>query len=86
MINGLPAARVDDRTRCVGQLDAIAEGSPTVFINGKPAARVGDRTSHGGVIIDGSPNVVIGDVGNGGLGTSFAVSQMLARDVAGAFT
>lgn len=60
-INGLPAARLGDTAMCVGPTDTIVSGSGTVLINGRPAARVGDRTAHGGMIILGSPNVLIGD-------------------------
>jgi hypothetical protein len=43
-------------------------GSATVFINGKGAHRVGDATLHcggRGQLIEGSPNVMIGDLGGG---------------------
>jgi hypothetical protein len=40
--------------------DAIAQGEPTVLINGRPAARLTDKTASGGVIVQGSPNVIIG--------------------------
>jgi uncharacterized Zn-binding protein involved in type VI secretion len=86
MIGESPAARVGDQATCVGPPDAIAQGSPTVFINGRPAVRLGDRTQHGGVIIDACGTVIIGDVGMGGLGTAFAASQALGRSGCGAFT
>lgn len=62
LINGLPAARVGDIAMCTGCgiPDPIAKGSPTVLINGMMAARVMDTTSHGGMIILGSFNVLIG--------------------------
>ncbi|MCB2206170.1 PAAR domain-containing protein [bacterium] len=60
LIGGVPAARVGDPCTCVGPPDSIAMGSATVFIAGMPAARVGDTTAHGGSIILGSPNVMIG--------------------------
>ena len=63
-INGLSAARVGDPLTCVGPPDVIAKGSTGVFINGLPAARMGDLTAHGGVIIGGSPNVIIGEIGS----------------------
>lgn len=65
LINGLPAARVGDIAICVGPPDTIAAGSFTVLIAGKPAARLGDQTVHGGAIVAGSPNVMIGDSGGG---------------------
>ncbi|MGB7069381.1 MAG: PAAR domain-containing protein [Pyrinomonadaceae bacterium] len=63
LIGSLPAARVGDKALCVGPTDAIAKGSPTVFIGGQMAARLGDTTVHGGVITVGYPTVIIGEVG-----------------------
>lgn len=60
MIGMLPAARVGDTCTCVGPPDKIAKGSMTVKIGNKPAARMGDMTVHGGVIVKGCPNVLIG--------------------------
>jgi uncharacterized Zn-binding protein involved in type VI secretion len=66
-INSLPAARVGDALICVGPPDTITQASPTVFMNGRPAARLGDKTAHGGVIVVGSPNTIIGNQGMGGV-------------------
>jgi uncharacterized Zn-binding protein involved in type VI secretion len=60
LIGGLPAARVGDMLICVGPPDAIVKGSATVMIGGIPAARVGDQTAHGGEIVLGALNVIIG--------------------------
>jgi uncharacterized Zn-binding protein involved in type VI secretion len=60
LIGGLPAARATDTATCVGPPDVIALGSTTVLINGLPAARMGDQTAHGGVIVLGCPQVLIG--------------------------
>ena len=60
MIGFLPAARVGDTAVCVGPPDVIVMGSSTVIINYLPAARMGDSTVHGGVIVAGSPTVIIG--------------------------
>lgn len=60
IIGNMPAAVVGDLLACVGPPDAIAMGSSTVLIGGRPAARVGDLTAHGGVIVTGFPNVMIG--------------------------
>ena len=65
LINGMPAARVGDMLTCVGPPDNIVMGSPTVMIGHKMAARLGDPTAHGGVIVLGSPNVIIGIPGQG---------------------
>jgi uncharacterized Zn-binding protein involved in type VI secretion len=60
MIDGMPAATVGCTCVCNGPPDKVAKGSSTVFIGGKPAARMGDQTAHGGVIVVGSPIVIIG--------------------------
>lgn len=58
-INGLPAARLGDPASC-GQTISGAY-SASVFINGRNAATLGSTLSHGGIIIGGSGNVLIGD-------------------------
>jgi uncharacterized Zn-binding protein involved in type VI secretion len=60
IIGMMPAARVTDKAVCVGPIDAIAKGSATVKIGNLPAARLGDQTVHGGVIVSGFPQVMIG--------------------------
>jgi uncharacterized Zn-binding protein involved in type VI secretion len=60
LIAGLPAARVGDMLVCVGPPDSIIKGSATVMIGGLPAARIGDTTAHGGSIVLGAFNVMIG--------------------------
>ncbi|HAN99571.1 MAG TPA: type VI secretion protein [Planctomycetaceae bacterium] len=60
LISMLPAARVGDMAVCVGPPDTIAMGSMTVLIGGMPAARMGDLMAHGGSIVFGSPQVMIG--------------------------
>ena len=60
LIAGMPAARMGDMAVCVGPPDSIAKGSATVLIGNKPAARMGDNTAHGGVVVAGAPNVMIG--------------------------
>lgn len=60
LIAGMPAARVGDLLTCTGPPDSIIKGSATVMIGGAPAARMGDSTAHGGVIVAGSPTVIIG--------------------------
>jgi uncharacterized Zn-binding protein involved in type VI secretion len=59
-LGGMPAARVGDTLVCVGPTDTIVQGSATVNIGGMPAARMGDATAHGGVIVAGTPLVMIG--------------------------
>ncbi|MEQ1567035.1 MAG: PAAR domain-containing protein [Myxococcota bacterium] len=59
LIGGMPAARVGDMLTCTGPPDVIVMGSATVLIGSMPAARLGDSTAHGGVIVLGSPQVMI---------------------------
>lgn len=59
LVNNLPAARLGDPASC-GQTISGAY-SANVFINGKNAATLGSALSHGGVIIGGSGDVLIGD-------------------------
>lgn len=79
----MPQARVTDKCICVGPLDAIVAGSPTVLVNGLQAARISDMTTHGGAISTGFPTVLIGVGGGGtaagGSGLAFAVAQAAAN-------
>ena len=61
LIGGLPAAGIGSMCTCVGPPDSVVKGSPTVLIGGRPAARLGDLTAHGGSIVVGCFNVLIGD-------------------------
>lgn len=61
LIGGLPAARVTDMCVCVGPPDTIVSGSATVLIGGLPAAYMGSETAHGGTVVMGVPNVMIGE-------------------------
>ena len=63
-----PAARLTDMHVCpmitvlvphVGG-PILAPGCPTVLIGGLPAARMGDMTAHGGAIVLGAFNVLVG--------------------------
>jgi uncharacterized Zn-binding protein involved in type VI secretion len=60
LIGSMPAARATDMATCVGPPDMIAKGSATVMIGGLPAARLGDTMAHGGAIVLGFPQVMIG--------------------------
>ena len=51
---------LSDMLVCVGPPDSIIKGSATVMIGGMPAARMGDATAHGGTIMLGAFNVMIG--------------------------
>lgn len=86
IICGLPAARVTDKSQCVGPTDLIIKGSINVLINGLMAARIGDPTVHGGKIITGCPTVLIGEkapsvpltLGSEGIGNAVKQSEVLA--------
>ncbi len=60
LIGGLPAATIGNMAVCVGPPDVVAKGSATVLINNMPAARMGDNCAHGGTIVMGFPQVLIG--------------------------
>lgn len=77
LIGNLPSARTTDKALCIGPVDTIVTGSPTVHIGGrKLCARIGDKTAHGGVIVQGLPTVL---VGNGTF--PFAISQLPSGDI-----
>ena len=61
LIGNLPAARVGDMATCVGPPDTIVSGSATVLIGGLPAAYMGSETAHGGTVVMGVLNVMIGE-------------------------
>jgi uncharacterized Zn-binding protein involved in type VI secretion len=60
LIGFMPAAVIGDMCVCVGPPDSIVKGSATVLIGNKPAARMGDQTAHGGAIVTGAFNVLVG--------------------------
>ncbi|XAL98991.1 PAAR domain-containing protein [Phycisphaeraceae bacterium D3-23] len=60
MIGYMAAATVGSMCTCVGPPDTIVKGSAKVLIGYMPAARVGDTTVHGGAIVSGCPQVLIG--------------------------
>jgi len=72
-VNSKPGLRVGDKgihSACCGpNMWTAVKGSATVFINGRPAHRMGDQDQHcGGMgnLIEGSPNVMVGDSAAGG--------------------
>lgn len=75
LVNAAPALRVGDtgvHAACCGpNMWTATEGAPTVFINGMAAHRLGDADGHcggSGKLIQGSPDVIIGNSGGGGGG------------------
>jgi hypothetical protein len=59
-VNGLPQGHATDQALCAGPKDFLVTGSGTVTVNSKPAARVTDKSMHGGSVLVGSVNVLIG--------------------------
>ena len=67
-VNNMPQMRVGDpgmHAACCGPNSwTVAQGSSSVFVNNIPPSRIGDATTHcggSGKVIQGSPNVIIGD-------------------------
>ncbi len=60
LIGFLPAATIGNMAVCVGPPDTVVKGSGTVLICSTPAARMGDSCAHGGAIVAGCANVLIG--------------------------
>ena len=83
-VNSRPVARLLGTCDCGGGKDRVITGAATVRVNGLPVARRGDFTVHGGAVMNGSPNVVVGGptVG-GGTGASAAGDSMCKQLAAG---
>ncbi len=61
LMNGKPVAVMGDMCTCAaGPPDVIVTGNPSILVNGKPIACVGDMTAHGGAIVQGEPNILVG--------------------------
>lgn len=60
LIGGLPAATLGTQAVCTGAVDVVMMGSFNVFISNKPAARMGDICAHGGAIVSGYTQVLLG--------------------------
>ncbi|MEP7077220.1 MAG: PAAR domain-containing protein [Acidobacteriota bacterium] len=60
LIGMMPAARVSDMCVCVGPPDSIAMGSTSVMTGSMLQARIGDPTVHGGSLVVGFPQVMVG--------------------------
>lgn len=50
-VNGLPVARVGDRSGCGA---VLVSGFPHILVNGRPMAHLGSLSSHGGAVLAGS--------------------------------
>jgi len=60
LANNMPVALVGDAATCSGPLDVLVGGSPLVLAENRPVAYFGANTAHGGVIVAGSSNVLVG--------------------------
>jgi uncharacterized Zn-binding protein involved in type VI secretion len=67
LIGNMPAARVSDKAFCNAPPDNVSRGASGVLISNQKAARIGDPTAHGGVIVQGFPTVLIGDLAQAGV-------------------
>lgn len=80
LVGGLPVAGVGSTCVCVGPPDVIIPNSNRVFFGGTQAAKMGDSTAHGGKIVMGCPQVLIGAGGMSG----GAISNMANKAAAAA--
>lgn len=78
-VNRQPTVRVGDLFACGGCPNRVATGAATVTFGGEFAARLTDTTDHGGRIVLGSGNVVIGGpAGMGCVGAGRSTCQAMA--------
>ncbi len=78
-INGQPSVRVGDPFKCGGCPNRVQTGASTVTFGGEFAARLTDKSDHGGRIVLGSINVVIGGPsGMGSVGAGKSTCQAMA--------
>jgi len=78
-INSLPAVRAGDAFQCGGCPNRVQTGASTVTFGGEFAARLTDTSDHGGRIVLGAANVVIGGAsGMGCVGAGKSTCQAMA--------
>ncbi len=78
-VNSLPTVRVGDGFNCGGCANRVQTGASTVTFRGEFAARLTDKSDHGGRIVIGSGNVVIGGpTGMGCIGAGKSTCQAMA--------
>lgn len=80
LVGGLPVAGVGSTCVCVGPPDVITPNGNKVFFGGTQAAKMGDSTAHGGKIVMGCPQVLIG----AGAMSGGAISNMANKAAAAA--
>ena len=66
IVNGIPASRVGDALAPHGSPSPspphprkVSQGASTVLTNGKPTATVGSAVNCGGMLVQGSGNVIV---------------------------
>ncbi len=78
-VNSQPTVRVGDAFACGGCANRVQTGASTVTFGGEFAARLTDKSDHGGSIVVGSGNVVIGGpTGMGCVGAGKSTCQAMA--------
>lgn len=77
LANVMNVARVGDVCACGA---VIVAGFPSIRVNGRPMAHLGSPTSHGGMIVNGSPDVVGGFNASSGGVVDFSRLGMLRDD------
>lgn len=78
-VNSQPTVRVGDTFKCGGCPNRMQTGASTVTFGGEFAARVTDQSDHGGRVVLGSANVVIGGpTGMGCIGAGKGACQAMA--------
>ncbi|MEE4662461.1 polymorphic toxin type 44 domain-containing protein [Pseudomonas alliivorans] len=77
LANVMNVARVGDVCACGA---VIVSGFPSIWVNGRPMAHLGSPTSHGGMIVNGSPDVVGGFNASSGGVVDFSRLGMLRDD------
>ncbi len=58
--NGKPVAIVGSMCVCVGPPDVIVSGEANVLVNNMPLATLGSSTAHGGKVVVGESNILVG--------------------------
>ena len=59
-VNGRPLRRIGNAIGCGPSADKLSSGASLVLLGGRPVGRVAERTQHNGVVMGGSPNVIVG--------------------------
>jgi len=79
--NGRPVARVGDKVHCNGSTDTVIKGIDNLLVDGKPIAVQGSKCAHGGLIVEGSPNVFVEEYTDAHKAEHFAKMRAMGIDV-----